>query len=124
MMRRARHRRLSPVSLAATWLALVTPPACVSERPEPTRPPGDGDPTLAIRDFAFVPSDVTIRRGARLVWTNDDAVLHTVTADDGSFDSSTFGQGQTFALTPERAGIFPYFCEIHPFMRGTLRVTE
>jgi plastocyanin len=105
-------------------LALAALSACVSDRPDPVAPgPGDGEP-VRIAGFAFVPPELTVQVGTSVVWTNDDNVIHTVTADDGSFDSATFTRGQTFSLTPAVAGEFPYFCEVHPFMRGTLTVVE
>jgi len=104
--------------------AVVALTGCVSERPEPVGPDEEGGEQVRIIDFEFVPPDLTVPVGTAVVWTNDDAVLHTVTADDGSFDSSTFGQGRTFRLTPDRPGTFPYICAIHPFMRATLRVTQ
>ena len=49
---------------------------------------------------------------------------HTVSASDGSFDSGTLGSDARFETTFERAGTFAYFCQIHPTMRGTVRVEE
>jgi plastocyanin len=112
----------SPGVLLVALVAAIA--GCVSERPEPAGPDAGGGEEVRIRDFAFVPPDLTVRIGTPVVWTNEDAVLHTVTAEDGRFDSSTFGQGRTFRLTPERVGTFPYICTVHPFMRATIRVTQ
>jgi plastocyanin len=46
-----------------------------------------------------------------------------VTADNDAFDSGAFGAGASFQLTAGAPGTYTYFCEIHPFMKGTLTVT-
>jgi plastocyanin len=48
---------------------------------------------------------------------------HTVTADDGSFDSGPIAQGETFSQVFNAAGSVGYHCEIHPQMTGTIIVT-
>ena len=40
----------------------------------------------------------------------------------GSFGSQNLDQGQTFTATFAKAGTFPYICNIHPFMTGTVVV--
>lgn len=76
----------------------------------------------------FRHSDVSVRVGTAVVWTNRDAAFHTVTAGRpegprGQWDSPRLGPGQSFEMTFGRAGIFPYYCKVHPFMRGTVLVT-
>jgi plastocyanin len=112
------------LGLAALVTLAVAAAGCVSDRPGPAGPGDTSGEQVRIRGFAFVPRELTIPVGTPVVWTNEDGVLHTVTAEDGSFDSSTFGEGRTFRLTPDRAGTFPYICAVHPFMHGTLRVTN
>jgi plastocyanin len=97
---------------------------CVSDRPGPAGPADTSGEPVTISDFSFQPPVVTVRVGDAVVWTNRDPAPHTVTADDGSFDSSVLSGGEVFRLIPDRRGDFPYFCTLHPFMRGTLRVTE
>ena len=49
--------------------------------------------SIDIRDNRFEPADATVVPGTTLMWINYDQVQHTVTADDGQFDSghSTLG---------------------------------
>lgn len=111
-------------ALLGTALAAAALAGCVSDRPDLSEPePEEGEP-VRIVDFAYLPPEITVKVGAALVWTNQDPVPHTVTADDRTFDSSTFGEGQTYRLRTTLVGTFPYFCAVHPFMRGTLRVTD
>ena len=98
---------------------------CISDRPATgPEPPGTGTPAVAIENFAFVPAQLSVPSGTVITWTNHDDVDHTVSSDDGTtFNSSAFGQGQTFQFTAGPPGTHTYFCRIHPFMRATLTVT-
>ncbi len=62
---------------------------------------------------AFNPSTLTVALGTTVVWTNEDKSAHTVTAEDGSFDSKSIPPGGTFQFTFTKAEIFPYYCTIH-----------
>jgi plastocyanin len=77
---------------------------------------------VAIQGMAFDPDPVKGAAGDTVTWTNQDAMTHTVTADDGSFDSGPLNQGDTFSHAFGAAGSFGYHCEIHPFMTGTVVV--
>jgi plastocyanin len=80
--------------------------------------------TVAIQSFAFGPATVSIRPGTRVTWTQDDEDQHTVTADDGSFTSSPLVTGQTYTHTFTAPATYHYHCSIHPFMHGTVVVTN
>lgn len=79
---------------------------------------------VAISDYSFKPATITIAPGTRVVWTQKDDDPHTVTADDGSFDSKGLGQGDTYAHVFAKAGRYPYHCSAHPFMKGVVIVTN
>ena len=68
--------------------------------------------------------NVVIGVNNTVTWTNNDQVTHTVTADDGSFDSGLLEPGQMFVYTFTTAGTYEYHCQIHPWMNGTVIVTE
>ncbi len=76
-----------------------------------------------IANFAFAPATLTVKVGASVTWTNADGAAHTVTADDGSFNSSDIAPGTTFKQTFAKAGTFTYHCAIHKSMTGTVTVT-
>lgn len=83
--------------------------------------------TVAITDFAYSPATITVKAGTAVTWTNQDSVMHTVTTEDGapvSFDSGNFGQGETYSFTFEEPGTYDYYCIPHPYMKGTVVVTE
>ncbi|HET9457529.1 MAG TPA: cupredoxin family copper-binding protein [Candidatus Limnocylindrales bacterium] len=80
------------------------------------------DQAVTIADFAFSPQTVTITVGDTVTWTNSDAVVHTATATDGSWDTGDLGQGQSGAIIFSTAGTFAYLCTPHPTMTGTVVV--
>jgi plastocyanin len=76
---------------------------------------------VEITDFAFAPSEIHVRTGTEVTWTNTDPAPHTVTAD-GAFDSGTLDPKAAFSFRFDTAGTFSYACLIHPTMRGTVHV--
>ena len=76
--------------------------------------------TVVIANLAFDPSAITVPTGTTVAWTNEDAVPHTVTSTDGAFDSGIFDPGDRFAFTFNEPGSFPYACQLHPQMQGTV----
>jgi plastocyanin len=77
----------------------------------------------------FVPETTTVSKGDTVTWTNEDTVLHTVTSgasDEGNsgaeFDSSYLAAGKTFEHAFDTAGTFDYYCTLHPFMTGKVKV--
>jgi plastocyanin len=73
---------------------------------------------------SFSPNPVEVKVGETVTWINDDSGGHTVTSKDGVFDSGMMGKGQSFSFTFDKAGEYPYICEPHPNMVGTVVVTE
>lgn len=83
------------------------------------------DHTVDVKDFAFGPATLTVKVGETVVWKNSDAAGHSATADDGSFDTGVFGQGESSdPVTFTTAGTFGYFCTPHPNIKGTIVVTQ
>jgi Cupredoxin-like domain len=60
--------------------------------------------------------------GQSVRWTNQDGAAHTVTADDGAFDSGSLAGGKSFSFAFDRVGTYAYHCNIHPGMKGTVTV--
>ena len=90
-----------------------------------TLPPVEQTDVL-IENFAFDPPHIQVSVGDTVTWTQGaDGTPHTVTADDGAFDSGNLAdEGDDFPFTFEEAGEYPYFCSIHPDMLGQVTVTE
>lgn len=68
----------------------------------------------------YEPAEVTVRVGQTVRWTVASGT-HTVTADDGTFDSGSpaLGTGDTFSHRFTQAGTYEYFCGIHSSPDGT-----
>lgn len=106
----------------------TAPPATEPETTEPagSEPTPGGEAArsekVKIVEFSYVPDPVVVAAGGKVIWQNEDMAPHTATAEDGSFDTGTIEQGKLQAETFDEAGTYPYFCEIHPDMRGTVEV--
>lgn len=83
---------------------------------------GDTGQSVSIKDFAFSASTLTVSAGTTVMWTNNDSAPHTVTADDGSFDSGNIATGGTYSHKFTAAGTFAYHCTIHPGMKASIKV--
>jgi plastocyanin len=57
-----------------------------------------------------------------VVWTNGGQVVHTVSADDRSFESGEIQPGAKGSVTFSRPGVYRYHCTPHPFMHGVVEV--
>jgi plastocyanin len=91
--------------------------------------------TVRIENGAFSPAEITVPVGATVTWEHHDGnTAHTVTADDGSFDSSPncstplpvgdcMTQGDRFTHTFTTAGDHPYHDKLDESLTGVVRVT-
>jgi plastocyanin len=91
-----------------------------------------GSSTMATGGYD--PDPVEISVGDTVRWTNDDSTPHTVTSGGPNapnkgqeFDSSPnlnplMAPGDTFEHTFKTAGEFPYYCQLHPNLVGTVIV--
>jgi plastocyanin len=75
-----------------------------------------------IKGFSFQPEVLKVKVGAKVTWTNDDTVAHTVTADTNSFASGNLQPGGSFSFAFIRPGTYAYHCSIHPSMHGSVVV--
>ena len=91
--------------------------------PEAASPPGAGPlVTVQMRNLAFVRGTVRIDVGTTLSWRNDDQLVHTVKAADGSWESPEIQPGGSWSRRFDRAGRYEITCGPHPFMKQIVEV--
>jgi plastocyanin len=78
--------------------------------------------TIVIEQMRFDPPTLTVRRGDRVEWVNKDLFAHTTSSTAQVFDSGSIAPNGSWSYVADRAGSYPYLCNFHPTMRGTLNV--
>ena len=115
-----------------TAIAAATFVACAST----ANPPASSAPassaaaaetkSVNIKGFAFSPAALTVTKGTKVTFSNQDSATHTITSGanrtkDGKFDQQVTGSNET-TITFDTPGTFEYFCTIHSSMKGTITV--
>jgi plastocyanin len=114
MMKNAWIAGLAMPVLVALVLMMITPHV-VADSPSTAV-------DVKIDNFSFGPQTVTVAVGTTVTWTNSDDIPHTVVNTDGVFKSKVRDTDEKFSYTFTKAGIYPYFCSVHPKMTGTVVV--
>lgn len=112
---------LGPDTTPAQPPPAAAPPVAA---PAPARAPEQPPTTVnaGMRELAFTPARLEVPAGTTIVWRNRDAVVHTVTADNGSWDSGGIEPGATWRRRFDRPGTYRFHCTPHPFMKGVVVV--
>jgi plastocyanin len=82
---------------------------------------------ITYKSFAVSPESITVKKGTTVTWTNEDSAKHDVVPEmetDEFKASKLFGKGETYSVTFNTVGSFSYYCSPHPYMKGTIEVTE
>ncbi|VVB58222.1 Halocyanin [Candidatus Anstonella stagnisolia] len=101
----------APATTPAANSGLQAPPAAQASKA-----------TVGISGFAFNPASIEIAKGTTVTWTNKDSVPHSVTSDNGAFDTGIFQSGGEGSYTFNAPGTYAYHCSVHPSMKGTVVV--
>ena len=109
---------LTFVACATTASAPSTTVAATTAAPQPK--------TVTIKGFAFSPATLTVSKGTKVTFTNQDSATHTVTSGanrtkDGKIDEQLSGGTET-TITFDTPGTFEIFCQIHSSMKMTVVV--
>jgi len=112
----------SSTTPAPTTAPVASTPASAPSPEASTGGGGGGGNAVTIQNFSFGPATLDVAVGTTVTWTNMDSTNHTVTANDGSFDSKAISSGKTFSQTFANAGTFAYHCSIHTTMTATITV--
>jgi amicyanin len=106
----------TPTSAAPSAAVTPTPGATAAPDPPATT-------AVGIINFKFTPAALTVKVGTTVVWTNNDAIAHTVNFMTAGINSSVLNQNDKFSHTFTTPGTYDYICSIHPFMHGSVTVT-
>lgn len=68
--------------------------------------------TVSISNFQFAPKVVRVKAGSEVTWQVKEGT-HTVTADNGAFESPTLSAGQEFGYKFATPGTYRYYCSFH-----------
>ena len=75
----------------------------------------------------YIPSYYVTKLDEPVIWKNEDSAFHSVTS--GSYEEPTdlFDSGHmdpygTFSYKFDEPGMYPYFCTLHPWMAGNIKV--
>ncbi len=77
---------------------------------------------VGIGDFEFIPATLTVPAGTTVIWTNRDGEAHTVNSTTGAFRSSPMDTDEKFSFRFTVPGTYPYYCRLHPQMKGQIVV--
>ena len=90
---------------------------------------GGGGAQVGMQNIQFDPTDITVKPGETITFTNDESIPHDVHKTSGpgpDFSSGGDGgmqQGDTFELKLDKPGKYDYVCHVHaPGMAGTITV--
>ena len=107
----------------ATLYATFTPP---SARVVITSKEGTIDYNgIEVKNYAFDPQTLSIKTGTTSTWVNENpGTIHTVTSETSLFSSGNIQPEGRFSFTFGEPGIYEYYCAIHPWMNGTVVVSD
>lgn len=84
------------------------------------------NPQVIVKDFKFIPQEITIKRGQTLRWENQEKrQYHSVWFEaQGEPEPDYFFPDESVEREFKQTGSFPYRCGPHPKMTGTVHVTD
>ncbi len=75
---------------------------------------------VIIKDYKFLPQNISVKAGTTVTWINEDTVIHTV--EGSGMDSGNMSKGDEFTFTFDKVGVYEYICGPHPYMTGSVIV--
>jgi plastocyanin len=113
------HPRFGVANLPQASLALVLQASGTASQNQPAAgTSANGQVTM--KGIRYQPAELTVHLGETIEFKNEDIFAHTVTADDGSFDSGLIQPGSSWKMTVQKAGTLTYHCKPHPNMKAVL----
>lgn len=84
--------------------------------------PAQAPASVEIENSNYLPPSLTVPAGTTVRWINRDEETHTVTSTTGLFGSAGLDLKEEYSHTFTAPGVYPYTCDLHPHMRGTIVV--
>jgi plastocyanin len=78
---------------------------------------------IKMEGYHFKPDKITIEPGTTVEWINSGKIAHTVTDDNGSWDSGSLKPGEKFSHRFDQKGTFKYICVPHEEAQMTGMIT-
>ncbi len=81
--------------------------------------------TVEMQEDCFTPTILRVQAGETVTWVNGDAVAHTVTGANIAWgDYAELAEGESVSHRFASAGVYSYYCFLHPGMIGTIVVGD
>lgn len=87
--------------------------------------------SVHIQDYTFMPQNLTVKKGTKVTWTNEDSVRHNVVSESDSpqkgLNGPLLAKGESYSFTFDTVGTYKYYCTPHASMssmHATVTVTE
>lgn len=122
------------LGLGATIVIIAIALVVTHLKPKMTSSPAAVDNTqsvstnsVQIQNYMFTPNAIKVKIGDTVTWTNKDSVRHNVTADTISSNAPNgplIGQDEKYSFQFTKAGTYTFHCTPHPYMHGTVIVTN
>jgi plastocyanin len=77
---------------------------------------------VSIKEFFFNPATIRAAVGQVISFTDDGSIAHTATLADDSCSTSVLEPGQREGLVFTARGTYPFRCDIHRSMVGTITI--
>jgi plastocyanin len=100
----------------------VNHPIAITDLPLEAESPAAGAVAIVIDNFSFTPGATKVAPGTTVTWTNHDDIPHNVVSTEQKFKSPVLDTDGQFSHQFDTAGVYPYFCSIHPRMTGRIEV--
>jgi plastocyanin/uncharacterized membrane protein len=113
------HPRFGVPNLQKAGLAFVLQASGTASQSQPAAGTSANGQVI-MKGIRFQPPELAVHPGETIEFKNEDIVAHTVTADDGSFDSGLIQPGSSWKMTVQKTGTLAYHCTPHPNMKATL----
>ena len=126
---------IEKAELAATKAMSDTGIPVMKELPPNTVdiPAGTGVPGCEVDDWCYMHSNLIVSVGTTVTWINSDTLPHTVTSGNADadavgldvpngFDSGFMSIDDRFEHTFDVTGLYDYYCQLHPWMQGSVTI--